>query len=186
MSDKAAGRIILELPTEWVWDSRWSKSICFKSYVSEMDHGRQGIVHLHSCHISGSMSYKSILIIWHRFTVGYIRNISGDLLIINMLCQGRNPNHMDKTVLSIYWQSVQLKIYVYIEKFHERCLQNCWKITVAKLILHIFHVDFSCDQTAVWMVQSVCPPSVRLSVTHFLSCFHRGIIIKNQDLLPMT
>ena len=48
---------------------------------------------------------------------------------------------------------------------------------------------FSCDQAALWMVQSVCPsvrlsvrlsvcPSVRLSVTPFWLCSHHPIIMK--------
>ena len=40
---------------------------------------------------------------------------------------------------------------------------------------------FSCDQAALWMVQSVRPsvcPSVRLSVTPFWLCSHHPIIMK--------
>ena len=44
---------------------------------------------------------------------------------------------------------------------------------------------FSCDQAALWMVQSVRPsvrpsvcPSVRLSVTPFWLCYHHRIIMK--------
>ena len=36
---------------------------------------------------------------------------------------------------------------------------------------------FSCDQAALWMVQSVCP-SVCLSVTPFWLCYHHRIIMK--------
>ena len=42
-------------------------------------------------------------------------------------------------------------------------------------------VIFSCDQAALWMVQSVRPsvrPSVRLSVTPFWLCSHHRIIMK--------
>ena len=46
-------------------------------------------------------------------------------------------------------------------------------------------VIFSCDQAALWMVQSVClsvrpsvRPSVRLSVTPFWLCSHHPIIMK--------
>ena len=51
--------------------------------------------------------------------------------------------------------------------------------------LYVFTLFFSCDQAALWMVQSVCPSvrlSVRLSVCHtFLTMFpssHHPIIIK--------
>ena len=44
---------------------------------------------------------------------------------------------------------------------------------------------FSCDQAAIWLVQSVCPsvclsvcPSVRPSVTPFSPCSHHRIIMK--------
>ena len=44
---------------------------------------------------------------------------------------------------------------------------------------------FSCDQAALWMVQSVCPsvcpsvrPSVRPSVTPFWLCSHHPVIMK--------
>ena len=40
---------------------------------------------------------------------------------------------------------------------------------------------FSCDQAAIWLVQSVCPsvrPSVCPSVTPFSPCSHHRIIIK--------
>ena len=43
------------------------------------------------------------------------------------------------------------------------------------------HGVFSCDQAALWMVFSVCPPvrlSVSLSVTPFWLCFHHRIIMK--------
>ena len=52
------------------------------------------------------------------------------------------------------------------------------------LIVRI-HVFFSCDQAALWMVQSVCPSvrlsvclSVCLSVTPFWLCYHHRIIMK--------
>ena len=41
--------------------------------------------------------------------------------------------------------------------------------------------SFSCDQSALWMAQSVCPsvrPSVCLSVTPFSLCSHHRIIMK--------
>ena len=44
----------------------------------------------------------------------------------------------------------------------------------------INHPIFSCDQAALWMVQSVCLSvclSVRLSVTPFSLCFHHRIIM---------
>ena len=45
----------------------------------------------------------------------------------------------------------------------------------------VLHVIFSCDQAALWMVQSVCLSvclSVRLSVTPFWLCSHHRIIMK--------
>ena len=42
-------------------------------------------------------------------------------------------------------------------------------------------IVFSCDQAALWMVQSVCPsvrPSVRPSVTPFWLCSHHPVIMK--------
>ena len=53
----------------------------------------------------------------------------------------------------------------------------------------MINILFSCDQAALWMVQSVCPsvrlsvrlsvcPSVRLSVTPFWLCSHHPIIMK--------
>ena len=45
----------------------------------------------------------------------------------------------------------------------------------------IIHIIISCDQAALWMVQSVPPSvclSVRLSVTPFWLCSHHRIIIK--------
>ena len=49
-----------------------------------------------------------------------------------------------------------------------------------------FKCFFSCDQAALWMVQSVRPsvcPSVRPSVTPFWLCSYQRIIM---ELLPMT
>ena len=53
---------------------------------------------------------------------------------------------------------------------------------VKKTLIHVF---FSCDQAALWMVQSVCPSvrpsvclSVCLSVTPFWLCSHHPIIMK--------
>ena len=51
-----------------------------------------------------------------------------------------------------------------------------------RVYLSIFLVRiFSCDQAALWMVQSVCPSvclSVCLSVTPFWLCYHHRIIMK--------
>ena len=53
-------------------------------------------------------------------------------------------------------------------------------------------VVFSCDQAAIWLVQSVCPsvcPSVRLSVRLSHLFHHVPIIVSSwnfQELLPMT
>ena len=63
------------------------------------------------------------------------------------------------------------------------------KINLYVIYIHIFSIDiagiFSCDQAALWMVQSVCPSvrpsvclSVRLSVTPFWLCSHHPIIMK--------
>ena len=56
-------------------------------------------------------------------------------------------------------------------------------------ILSLLHV-FSCDQAALWMVQSVrlsvrlsVRPSVRLSVTPFWPCSHHPIIMKFSGLI---
>ena len=52
---------------------------------------------------------------------------------------------------------------------------------------------FSCDQAAIWLVQSVRPsvrlsvrPSVRLSVTPFSPCSHHRIIIKFSGVITMV
>ena len=54
------------------------------------------------------------------------------------------------------------------------------------LILHRFLLIFSCDQAALWMVQSVCLSvclSVRLSVTPFWLCSHHPIIMKFSEVI---
>ena len=62
----------------------------------------------------------------------------------------------------------------------------CTKLEVA---LKRCPIIFSCDQAALWMVQSICPSvclfvrlsvclSVRLSVTPFWRCYHHRIIMK--------
>ena len=58
-------------------------------------------------------------------------------------------------------------------------------IRIRSLPLKSFLDFFSCDQAALWMVQSVCPsvrlsvcPSVCLSVTPFWLCYHHRIIMK--------
>ena len=52
---------------------------------------------------------------------------------------------------------------------------------------------FSCDQAAIWLVQSVRPsvrlsvrPSVRLSVTPFSPCSHHRIIMKFSGVITMV
>ena len=59
-------------------------------------------------------------------------------------------------------------------------------------LLPYYHI-FSCDQAAIWLVQSVrpsvCPsvcPSVRLSVTPFSPCSHHRIIIKFSGVITMV
>ena len=61
-----------------------------------------------------------------------------------------------------------------------RALQPVWVKWV-----FLLSCIFSCDQAALWMVQSVCPsvhpsvcPSVCLSVTPFWLCSHHPIIMK--------
>ena len=76
MSDKDMNQIILESPTEWGWDSCCSKSIYFKSFIFEIDHGEYGTKHLHSFHISDNVNHESILIIHHSFTFRYLRHIA--------------------------------------------------------------------------------------------------------------
>ena len=54
----------------------------------------------------------------------------------------------------------------------------CTKLKVA---LKRCPIVFSCDQAAIWLVQSVClsvRPSVRLSITPFSPCSHHHIIMK--------
>ena len=46
----------------------------------------------------------------------------------------------------------------------------------------IASVVFSCDQAAIWLVQSVCP-SVCPSVTPFSPCSHHRIIIKFSEVI---
>ena len=81
--------------------------------------------------------------------------------------------------------------------YDDRCFQchflECAHLNIGVIIYiyqlltltHIFKVVcswlFSCDQAALWMVQSVRPsvcPSVRLSVTPFWLCSHHRIIMK--------
>ena len=52
-----------------------------------------------------------------------------------------------------------------------------WIYLLATIQAHHSIFIFSCDQAAVWMVQSVCP-SVCLSVTPFWLCSHYRIITK--------
>ena len=61
---------------------------------------------------------------------------------------------------------------------------GCWSISQMVQGLNE-NLIFSCDQAALWMVQSVClsvclsvRPSVRLSVTPFWLCSHHPIIMK--------
>ena len=62
---------------------------------------------------------------------------------------------------------------------------------IQMVILHT--LIFSCDQAAIWLVQSVRPsvrlsvrPSVRLSVTPFSPCSHHRIIIKFSGVITMV
>ena len=59
------------------------------------------------------------------------------------------------------------------------CLVRFWSISVAHFSLP--NLFFSCDQAAIWLVQSVCLsacPSVCPSVTPFSPCSHHRIIMK--------
>ena len=50
-------------------------------------------------------------------------------------------------------------------------------------------IVFSCDQAAIWLVQSVCPsvrPSVCLSVTPFSPCSNHRIIMKFSGVITMV
>ena len=66
------------------------------------------------------------------------------------------------------------------------CLGSSWNFanfriniyTFEFMLIHVFQGTFSsCDQAALWMVQSV-RPSVCLSVTPFSLCSHHRIIMK--------
>ena len=71
---------------------------------------------------------------------------------------------------------------------------NLWGLTVLILgISHILHSAlvyfFSCDQAAIWLVQSVCPsvrPSVRPSVTPFSPCSHHRIIMNFSGVITKS
>ena len=72
------------------------------------------------------------------------------------------------------------------------CAHFCYKM------VHCWICDwtlwvFSCDQAAIWLVQSVRPsvrlsvrPSVRLSVTPFSPCSHHRIIMKFSGVITMV
>ena len=69
-------------------------------------------------------------------------------------------------------------------------MKLCIKLEVAKKRCPIV---FSCDQAAIWLVQSVRPsvrlsvrPSVRLSVTPFSPCSHHRIIMKFSGVITMV
>ena len=83
------------------------------------------------------------------------------------------------------------------DKFHtrkwiaqRRMVANIWGAkwsslspctAINTILLTYLPIIFSCDQTAIWLVQSVRPsvcPSVRLSVTPFSPCSHHHIIMK--------
>ena len=56
-----------------------------------------------------------------------------------------------------------------------------WPLCCCALFYFGYIIIFSCDQAALWMVQSVHPSvclSVRLSVTPFRLCSHHRIIMK--------
>ena len=65
-----------------------------------------------------------------------------------------------------------------------------WSFLLRTGIFHTVKTIFSCDQAALWMVQSVCPSvrpsvclSVCLSVTPFWLCYHHRIIMKFSGII---
>ena len=61
--------------------------------------------------------------------------------------------------------------------------------TSASKASYTYGVIFSCDQAAIWLVQSVrlsVRPSVCLSVTPFSSCSHHRIIMKFSGVITMV
>ena len=74
-----------------------------------------------------------------------------------------------------------------VHKNPKRKWQTCWALVKVSIIIvlkynfWLYTCIFSCDQAALWMVQSVRPSvrlSVRLSVTPFWLCSHHPIIMK--------
>ena len=68
---------------------------------------------------------------------------------------------------------------------YEMYLSEIELVEISWILMVNLHLFFSCDQAALWMVQSVCLsvclsvcPSVRLSVTPFWLCSHHPIIMK--------
>ena len=76
-----------------------------------------------------------------------------------------------------------------------RNIQRHWCLEFVNLYLRwvctilYMSIFFSCDQAAIWLVQSVRPsvcPSVLPSVTHFLPCSHHRIIMKFSGVITMV
>ena len=73
----------------------------------------------------------------------------------------------------------------FCNSFEGKLLQRYYWNPAVKYSRKMYLWLFSCDQAALWMVQSVCPsvcpsvrPSVRPSVTPFWLCSHHPVIMK--------
>ena len=85
---------------------------------------------------------------------------------------------------SFCWYMIQFLKYILF------CFFVCFFFFDLIIVIYCFDTlnmedVFSCDQAALWMVQSVCPsvcpsvrPSVRPSVTPFWLCSHHPVIMK--------
>ena len=89
-------------------------------------------------------------------------------------CDGNLPSSLAHPgILTEFWRSTKIDA-CHLHKNLPTCLY--WYFG---LLHHLLVCVFSCDQAALWMVQSVCPsvrPSVCLSVTPFWLCSHHRII----------
>ena len=78
---------------------------------------------------------------------------------------------------NVFWRKAYTLCYIFIPIISITC----------------YRIIFSCDQAAIWLVQSVrlsvCPsvrPSVCLSVTPFSPCSHHRIIMKFSGVITMV